>query len=189
MPEAPGDVTRLLAEARHGNSAAESRLAEVLYQHLHGMARRAMAGERADHTLQPTVLVHEALLRLVRHDSMEWANRKHFFAVAANLMRRILIDHAREVHAAKRGNGGKVSLDEAAAITDAMSENLLALDEALTRLAALDPRQSQIVELRFFAGLTEDEIAAALDVSPRTVKRDWQVARAWLHNQMAPSHP
>jgi RNA polymerase sigma factor (TIGR02999 family) len=187
MSDEPGEVTQLLAEARQGNPAAESRLAEVLYDHLHRLARRAMAGERPDHTLQPTVLVHEALLRLVSHDSMEWANRKHFFAVAANLMRRILIDHAREVHAVKRGSGGKVCLDEAAGLTYARSDDLLALDEALTRLAAMDPRQGQIVELRFFAGLTEEEIAAALDVSPRTVKRDWQIARAWLHTQMRPT--
>lgn len=121
-----------------------------------------MHGERPDHTLQPTVLVHEAFLRLVGDNRGDWTESKHFFAVAATMMRRILIDHARQVRAQKRGGGGKISLDAADAITPAMSEELVALDEALTRLAKLDPRQSQVVELRFFAGLSEEEIAKIL---------------------------
>ena len=184
MGTAPGDITRLLAEIRQGSSEAESRLAELVYAELHRLARRRMYGERPDHTLQPTVLVNEAFLRLVRQDGAEWTNRNHFFSVAATLMRRILIDHARQVRALKRGSGGKISLDTAIAITDENSEELLALDEALTRLGELDARQSRIVELRFFSGLSEDEIAELLGISARTVKRDWRTARAWLHSQI-----
>jgi RNA polymerase sigma-70 factor, ECF subfamily len=174
-----------LAEMRQGNPEAESHLAELVYQELHRLAQRFMSGERPDHTLQPTVLVHDTFLKLTGHNSVDWTDRKHFFAVAATLMRRILIDHARGVRAQKRGGGGKVSLDAAVPITAAMSDDLLALDEALTRLAELDPRQSKVVELRFFAGLPEEEIAKVLDVSIRTVKRDWGTARAWLHSQIA----
>jgi RNA polymerase sigma-70 factor, ECF subfamily len=184
MGAAPGDITRLLAEIRHGDHEAESRLAELVYGELHRLAKRRMSGERPDHTLQPTVLVNEAFLRLVRSDQTEWTSRNHFFAVAATLMRRILIDHARQVRAIKRGSGGKISLDTAIAITDENAEELLALDEALTQLAELDPRQSRIVELRFFAGLSEDEIAEVLEISTRTVKRDWKTAKAWLHSQI-----
>jgi RNA polymerase sigma factor (TIGR02999 family) len=184
MDSVPGEITRLLAEIRHGDQEAAPRLAELVYQELHRMAKRSMSGERADHTLQPTVLVHDAFLRLVGNSRVNWADRKHFFAVAGMLMRRILIDHARQVRAQKRGSGGKLSLEGVTPLTEAMSDELLALDEALTRLAELDPRQSQVVELRFFAGLSEEEIARALDVSPRTVKRDWVIARAWLHSQI-----
>jgi RNA polymerase sigma factor (TIGR02999 family) len=185
MTSAPGDITQLLAEARQGNAGAESRLVEIVYRQLHSMARRYMTGERPDHTLQPTVLVHDAFLRLVRSGTGEWSSRTHFFSVAAVVMRRILIDHAREVRAAKRGGGGKLSLDAGIFIGDEMSEDLIALDEALGRLAQLDSRQSRVVELRFFAGLSEEEIAALLDITPRTVRRDWKTARAWLHSQIA----
>jgi RNA polymerase sigma factor (TIGR02999 family) len=185
MATAPGDITQLLAEARQGNPGAESRLVEIVYSQLHAMARRYMTGERSDHTLQPTVLVHEAFMRLVRSDTGEWSGRTHFFSVAAVVMRRILIDHARQVRAAKRGSGGKLSLDAGIHIGDEMSEELIALDEALDRLAQLDPRQCRVVELRFFSGLSEEEIAALLDVTPRTVRRDWKTARAWLHSQIA----
>jgi RNA polymerase sigma factor (TIGR02999 family) len=189
MGAAPGDITRLLAELRDGDREAESRLAHLVYKELHRLAKRRMFGERPDHTLQPTALVNEAFLRLTRAEGMEWTDRNHFFSVAATLMRRILIDHARQVRALKRGSGGKISLDEAMAITDENSEELLALDEALTRLAELDARQSRIVELRFFAGLSEDEIAELLEISPRTVKRDWRTARAWLHSRIVGPAP
>jgi RNA polymerase sigma factor (TIGR02999 family) len=185
MDSGSGDITRLLAEMRQGNREAESCLAQLVYHELHRLAKRCMSGERPDHTLQPTVLVHDAFLKLAGTASVDWTDRKHFFAVAATLMRRILIDHARAVQAQKRGSGGKVSLDRAVPITPAMSDDLLALDEALTRLAELDRRQGQVVELRFFAGLSEEEIAKVLDVSTRTVKRDWITARAWLHSQIA----
>jgi RNA polymerase sigma-70 factor, ECF subfamily len=185
MGTVPGDITRLLAEIRQGNREAETRLAELVYDELHRLAKYRMYGERADHTLQPTVLVSEAFVRLVRSDSTEWTSRNHFFAVAATMMRRILIDHARQVRAQKRGGGAKISLDTAIAVTDENLVELLALDEALTRLAVLDARQCRIVELRFFSGLSEDEIAEVLEISVRTVKREWKTARAWLHNQIA----
>jgi len=185
---APGDITRLLAGIRNGDREAEARLAELVYDELRRLAKRRMYGERPDHTLQPTALVNEAFLRLVRSDHTEWANRNHFFSVAATLMRRILIDHARQVRAAKRGSGGKVNLDDAVAdvaLTEESSVDLLALDEALTRLAEFDPKKSRVVELRFFAGLSEEEIADLLEVHPRTIRREWRKARAWLHSQIA----
>jgi RNA polymerase sigma-70 factor (ECF subfamily) len=184
MGAASGDITQLLAQIRQGNREAESRLAELVYKELHRLARRRMYGERPDHTLQPTVLVNDAFLRLVRTEGTEWTDRNHFFSLAATIMRRILIDHARQVRTLRRGGGRKISLDTAIAITDENSGELLALDEALTRLGELDGRQSRIVELRFFAGLSEDEIADVLGISCRTVKRDWRTARAWLHNQI-----
>jgi RNA polymerase sigma-70 factor (ECF subfamily) len=190
MGSGPGDVTRLLNEIGLGNHEAESRLAEIVYRELHRLAKRCMFGERPDHTLQPTVLVHDAFVKLVGYSAANWKNREHFFAVAATLMRRILIDHAREVRAQKRGGGAcKINLDDAILVSPAMSEDLVALDEALTRLAELDPRQSKVVELRFFAGLTEDEIGKVMDLSARTVKRDWITARAWLHDQLARGEP
>jgi hypothetical protein len=185
MSAAPGEITKLLTETRLGNPGAESRLAELVYGELHRLAKRKMSGERQDHTLQPTALVNEAFLRLIRAEDMEWTDRNHFFSVAATLMRRILIDHARQFRALKRGGGAKIDLDEAMAITHEHSDELLALDGALTELTALDPRQSRIVELRFFAGLSEEEIAALLDLSSRTVRREWRTARAWLHTRIA----
>jgi RNA polymerase sigma factor (TIGR02999 family) len=170
---------------RNGNRECEARLAELVYQELHRLAKRNMYGERADHTLQPTVLVHDVFMKLAHYSRANWTDRKHYFAVASTLMRRILIDHAREVRTQKRGGGIKVSLDVALPLTAAMSEELISLDEALTRLAELDPRQCKIVELRFFAGLANEEIARMLDVSIRTVERDWGTARAWLHDQIA----
>lgn len=185
MESGAGEITQLLAEVRKGNCEAQSCLAQLVYEELHRLAKRCMNGERPDHSLQPTILVHDAFLKLTGHAPIDWVNRKHFFAVAATLMRRILIDHARGVKAQRRGGGGKVSLDGVTAISEAMSDDLLAVDEALTHLAKLDRRQSKVVELRFFGGLSEDEIAKVLDVSTRTVKRDWSTARAWLHSQIA----
>jgi RNA polymerase sigma-70 factor, ECF subfamily len=185
MPEIPGHITLLLTELRAENREAESRLVPLVYDELRRMARRHMRGERADHTLQPTALVHEAYLRLVDQREVRWRNRAHFFGVAAQLMRRILVDYARANKAEKRGGDvAKVPLEEALVFTEKGGPALLALDEALSRLHEFDPRQGRIVELRFFAGLTEEEIAAVLGVSARTIKRDWNIARAWLYKEI-----
>lgn len=181
-----GEITRLLAEVRAGNPDAESKLASLAYVELHRIAARCMRRERPQHTLQTTALVHEAYLGLVKMNDRTWQNRNHFFAVAAQMMRRILIDHARGRNAAKRrGFQEHMSLDDLAVRLDMDQEQLLAIDEALIRLASWDPRQSRIVEMRFFAGLTEQEISEVLGVSPRTVKREWKVARAWLHGELS----
>ena len=182
----PGEITQLLAEVRSGNRDAESRLASVVYHELHRMASRYMHHERPDHSLQATILVHEAYLQLVNQEERNWQNRSHFFALAAQIMRRILIDHARSRHALKRGGAGvKVQLDDVVVFSDDKCEELIAVDEALTRLAARDARLGRVVELRFFAGLTEVEIGSVLGVSPRSVKRDWKVAKAWLHGELS----
>lgn len=185
MDRTPGDITLLLAELRAGNRSAESRLLPLVYDELRRLARRYMRAERRDHTLQPTALVHEAYMRLAGQRDMSWQNRAHFFAVAAQLMRRILVDHARAHKAEKRGgNESKIELGEGLALTEAKAAELLAVDEALTRLAECDPRQARVVELRFFGGLSEEEAAEVLGVSTRTVKRDWSVARAWLFKEI-----
>lgn len=182
----PGDITRLLADLRGGNRDVHAQLIPLVYDELRRLAAHYMRQERTDHTLQPTALVHEAYLRLVEQREVTWENRAHFFGVAANLMRRILVDHARSKRAEKRGGSvQRVTLDHALQYCEEKSDELIALDEALTRLATWDPRQCQIVELRFFGGLTEDETAAILGVSPRTVKRDWRVARIWLHGEIS----
>jgi RNA polymerase sigma-70 factor (ECF subfamily) len=183
---APGEITELLAQARLGDGAAESHLAALVYDELHRIASRYMCKERPDHSLQATALVDDAYVRLVMKEDRSWQNRSHFFAVAAQIMRRILIDHARSRNAAKRsGHRAMVRLDDVVVISDQKCEELMAVDEALSRLAEWDPRLSRIVEMRFFAGLTEEEIAEVLGVSPRTVKRDWKVAKAWLHVELS----
>ncbi len=175
------EVTELLLEWSKGNRAAESRLFDFVYHELHRLAARYMLGERSDNSLQPTALVHEVYLRLIDQNRVNWENRSHFFAIAAQLMRRVLIDHARARNAEKRPKPGlKVPLSDLPIGIEIQTTELLALDEALGRLEALDPRQARIVEMRFIAGLSEEEIAQALGVSVRTVKRDWKVARAWL---------
>jgi RNA polymerase sigma-70 factor (ECF subfamily) len=186
MEGTPGEVTKLLAEMRAGNRGAESRLMPLVYGELRKLARHYMRSERPDHTLQATALVHEAYLRLVGQREVDWHNRAHFFAVAAQSMRRILVDHARAHLAQKRAKGDQpISLEDACAIANAGSRELLALDEALARLATQDPRQARIVELRFFGGLKEAEVAEALGVSTRTVKREWRVARAWFYKEIS----
>jgi RNA polymerase sigma factor (TIGR02999 family) len=180
------DITRLLIAAQAGNRDAQSSLASLVYDELHRLAARCMRNERPDHTLQPTVLVHEAFIRLVDEGGRSWQNRSHFFAVSAQVMRRLLIDHARSRRAYKRGGAGvRVEWDETAVVSEQRCEEWLAVDEALTRLSDRDSRLSQIVELRFFAGLTEEEIGEVLGISARTVKRDWRVAKAWLRGEFS----
>jgi RNA polymerase sigma-70 factor (ECF subfamily) len=185
MEHAPGDVTQLLLGLKAGDQDAENKLLEVVYAELHRMAGRLMRQERPDHTLQATALIHEAYLQLIDQRSKNWQNRAHFFGVSAQVMRRILVDHARTRRAEKRGGGRlTVSLDDALPLTIEQSDEVLALDEALLRLSQFDPRQSRVVELRFFGGLTEEEIAEVLNVASRTVKRDWVMAKAWLYGEL-----
>jgi RNA polymerase sigma factor (TIGR02999 family) len=179
------DITTLLAQAKQGDADAESNLVPLIYNELRAIARNYMRRERADHTLQATVLVHEAFLQLVGDSKIEWQNRAHFFALASRVMRRILVDHARAAHAQKRpGARQKVELESGLVFVEAQSADLLALDAALERLAAWDPRQSSIVEMRFFAGLSFEEIAEVLGISDRTAKRDWMMARNWLYRKL-----
>jgi RNA polymerase sigma-70 factor (ECF subfamily) len=179
-------VTRLLREFRPGDEDATSRLAELIYPELKKLARSQLRRERPDHELQPTALVHEAYLRLVAHDHHDWNNRAHFYAAAANIMRRVLIDCARSRHARKRsGDLIAVTLDPDLVLSRKESLELLELDEALTELERLSPRQARVVELRYFTGLTVPEVARALNVTPRTVDRDWATARAWLRTRLS----
>jgi RNA polymerase sigma factor (TIGR02999 family) len=180
----PGEVTRLLQSWSCGEKQALNELVPIIQSELRALAAACLRRERRDHTLQPTALVHEAYLRLVDQSQVQCQNRAQFFAIAANLIRQILVDHARHHRAAKRGGGNKVAIDEAAGVAQREEVDLVALDQALEDLARLDPRQSRVVELRFFGGLTEDEVAEVLDVSPITVKRDWRMARAVLHHQL-----
>ena len=180
------EITKLLAEWREGNQSALDELYPLVYDELHRLARRYMSRERKGHTLQTTALINEAYVRLVDQKNVHWANRSHFFAISAQIMRRILIDHARRHAYAKRGGGAQqVSLEEVAAITPNPSGELLRLDEALKSLAEMDPRRSQVVELRYFGGLNNDEIAGVLNISANTVTRDWNMARAWLYQQLS----
>ena len=178
-------ITELLAEWREGNQSALDELYPLVYDELHRLARRYMSRERKNHTLQTTALINEAYVRLVDQKNVNWANRSHFFAISAQIMRRILIDHARRHAYAKRGGGAQqVSLEEVAAITPDQGRELMRLDEALKSLAERDPRRSQVVELRYFGGLNNEEIAGVLHVSENTVTRDWNMARAWLYQQL-----
>lgn len=184
------EVTLLLKEWSAGDEGALGKLISLMQPELHRLAQHYMSRERAGHTLQTTAVLNEAYLRLVDDPTSTWQNRTHFVAVAAQLMRRIMVDHARERRSLKRGGGAlKVSLDEAALVTEQRSEELLALDEALERLAVLDPRKSQIVELRYFGGLTVEETAAFLKLSDRTVKREWRTAKVWLYRALSGEEP
>jgi RNA polymerase sigma-70 factor (ECF subfamily) len=181
----PGEITRVLAQLKSGDKAAADELLPLVYPHLRRLASYYMRGERKDHTLQATGLVHEAFIRLLKQENLAWEDRNHFFGVAAGLMRRILVDYARAHRAGKRGGPEHdLPLDEALVFAAERSSELIALDDALKQLAEWDHRQSQIVELRFFVGLSEDEIAEVLGISVRTVKRDWAAARAWLHTEL-----
>jgi len=177
----PGDVTRLLVAWSKGDRDALEELIPVVYGELRRIAGRYLRHERPDHTLQPTVLVHEAYLKLVDQDRARWQNRAQFFGVAAQLMRRILVDHARMHAAAKRGGGmTPITLVDVAGASPSGGIDVIAVDEALTRLTSLYPEQGRLVELRYFGGLTIEETGEAMGISPATVKRQWTVARAWL---------
>lgn len=181
----PHEVTLLLRAWGGGDKQALDRLAPLVYRELRRIASRMMAGERPNHTLQATALVNEAYLRLVDARQVSWQDRAHFFALCARAMRQILIDHARSRGSTKRGGGEvAIELDEAMAAAPSPEVNLLELDDALKRLEALDPRKSQVVELRFFGGLSLEETAEALNVSTKTVQRDWNLARAWLYREL-----
>jgi len=185
----PGSVTALLAEVRAGRKDAAEDVLPLIYAELHRIAERHMRGERANHTLQATSLVHDAFLKLINQTRVEWQDRAHFLAVASQAMRRLLVDHARARLAARRGAGAPV-LPMTDSVTLAADhsvpiEDLLALDDALDELAALDARQARVVELRYFGGLEIEEAAEALSISPATLKRDWAMARAWLHRRLA----
>jgi RNA polymerase sigma-70 factor (ECF subfamily) len=178
-------VCELLRAWSDGDTSALERLAPIVYDELHRLARRYMRGERPGHSLQTTALVNEAYMRLVGYERMQWQNRAHFFAVSAQLMRRILVEHARR-HNLKRGGGvPHVSLDEAALVGSVRAADLVALDNAMNTLAQLDPRKAQVIEMRFFGGLSVDETADVLKVSPATVMRDWSTAKAWLYRELA----
>lgn len=180
-----GEITRLLGEVRGGNRNVESQLMEAVYPELRRLAASLLQGERPGHTLQATALVNEAYLRLLGHADLDWKDRVHFFAAAAQSMRRILVDYARMRKAAKRpGARQRVELTDVLLISDGQLDDLIAVDELLTRLAQLDARQCRIVELRFFGGLTEDEVAEVLGIGVRTVSREWEHARAWLHGEL-----
>jgi len=183
---APAEVTTLITDARRGDEAATGRLFTLVYEELREMARFRLRAEREGHTLNPTALVHEAFIKLVGGATSAFEDRSHFLAVAARAMRQVLIDHARARHARKRsGRLVRVELDEEHLPAFRAEERLIALDDALTELAALNPRLARVVELRYFAGLTETEIGAALGLSDRTVQRDWRKARAWLSRELA----
>ena len=179
------DVSVLLRAWSDGDPKALDQLTPIVYDELHRLARRYLRGERQDHSLQTTALVNEAYLRLVDHTRMQWQDRAHFFAVSAQVMRRILVDHARRRNV-KRGRGlPHVSLDEATIIGGERSTDLAALDDALKLLAERDPRKAQVVEMRFFGGLSVEESAEVLGVSPVTVMRDWRIAKAWLYRELS----
>lgn len=178
-------ITRLLQDWSHGDARAQEALASVIYRELRHLARNYMMRERRNHTLQATALVHEAYMRLVAQRS-EWKSRAHFFAVASSMMRRILVDHAKQHLASKRGSGTpKMSLDEALTVSAEPNFDLVALNDALTTLGEMDPQRARIVELRFFGGLSNEESAEVLGISPATVQRQWAGARAWLYHEMS----
>jgi RNA polymerase sigma-70 factor, ECF subfamily len=184
----PHEITQLLAEWSEGDQAALDQLYPLVYNELRRLAHGYLRRERKNHTLQTTALINEAYLRLVDQKHVHWANRSHFFGISARIMRRILIDHARRYGYAKRGGGAqRISLDEAAVVAKQRGRALLMLDEALKSLAKIDPRRSQVVELRYFGGLNNEEIAGVLKISENTVMRDWNMARAWLYQELSGS--
>jgi RNA polymerase sigma factor (TIGR02999 family) len=183
------ELTEILDRAGKGDPQAGEHLAVMLYDELRSLARHAMAGERADHTLQPTALVHEAYLRLVGGEGARFENRAHFFAAAATAIRRVLVEHSRRRARLKRGEGrGRVGLDGIDPAVPASDEDLLAVEEALQKLAVFSPQGARLVELRYFAGMTIPEVAQVLDVSEAKIERDWRLARAWLKNELEERH-
>jgi RNA polymerase sigma factor (TIGR02999 family) len=184
--DTPDDLTALLHAWRKGDDAARDKLMSLVYDELRRLAASYLRRERPGHTLQPTALVHEAYLQLIDQSQVSWESRAHFFGAAARLMRRILVDHARAHKAEKRGGGEeRLELNEAIGVPEQKDLNLLALDDALSELARIDPQQSQIVELRYFGGLSIEETAAVLSISPATVKREWSMAKVWLYRQIS----
>jgi RNA polymerase sigma factor (TIGR02999 family) len=180
------DVTRLLIEWSDGNQAALDHLMPLVYDELWSLAQSYLRQERSNHTLQPTALIHEAFFKLIDQRRVQWQSRAHFFGIAARLMRRILVDHARSRGAAKRPPmASRLSIDDVDIASESTDVEVLALDQALVRLAAMDPQQERIVEMRFFAGLTVDETAAALNMSPDAVRREWSMAKAWLYRALS----
>jgi RNA polymerase sigma factor (TIGR02999 family) len=185
MPDQSGDVTQLLLDWSAGDESARERLVPLVFDELRRIARGRLAREGREHTLQPTALVHEVYLKLVDRRRVQWRNRAQFFGVAAEMMRQVLVDHARARLTQKRGEGvAPKPLDDVLAVAEKQDEDLVALDGALKDLAALDPRQAKVVELRFFAGLDNEEIAELLGISTTTVKREWRTARLWLRRQV-----
>jgi len=187
MPETGGAVTLLLGQLRAGKQDVAEQLAPLIYDELRRIASAQMRRERPDHTLQATAVVHEAYMRLAGEQEVPWQNRAHFFAIAAQTMRRVLLDYARQRHAGKRGGEGarKVDIDAELLVGDDRLEDVIALDEVLGRLSEMDPEQGRIVELRFFAGLNVEETAEVMGISARTVKREWRSAKAWLSRELA----
>ena len=185
VPDPLPQITELLAAARGGDEAAGEAVARAVHDELRALAASYLRRERPDHTLQPTALVHEAYLRMLGQSHVEWRNRSHFFGIAAQAMRRLLVDHARRNQAARRDAGVAVTLDDGLEGGESAGYDVLGVHEALNALAKLDPRQAQIVELKFFVGLSLDEIAEVLDVSVATVSREWAMARAWLQQELA----
>ncbi len=184
-PGSSAQISLLLADWGHGDEAARDALIPLIYKELRRIARQRLWRERPDHTLQSAALVNEAYLRLVRQEPQEWQNRAHFFGVAAQMMRHILVDHARNRLAAKRGAGApRLSLDAEIGVPQKPEVDLVALDDALNRLTSLDPQQGRIIELRFFGGLSIEETAVVMGISPATVKREWATARAWLQREL-----
>ena len=185
MSASPNSVTQLLQAWGQGDEAARDELMSVVYQELHRLAHNHMRRESPGHTLQTSALVNEAFLRLIDQKNVKWQNRAHFFGIAAQMMRRILVDYARGRRYAKRGGGMRdLSLEEALIVSDERTEQVVALDETLDRLAKFDPRKSKVVEFRFFGGLSIEETAEVLNVSPGTISRDWTLAKAWLRREM-----
>ena len=186
MTAPPGEITALLKQLQGGDQQARKQFIERVYRELRRLAGYYMGGERVDHTLQPTALVHEAYLRLFGPGQIDWQNHSHFFHGAARAMRQILVDHARRRARAKRAGGQKkISLEESAIIvSDEQPEILLALDESLSELESVDPRKAEIVEMLYFTGATQEETAKALEISERTVRREWRLARAWLRSEV-----
>lgn len=186
MADVPQEITQLLLSWSHGDQAALEQLIPLVYPELKRLARRYMVRENPGHTLQTSALINEAYLRLVDRQGVEWHDRTHFFAIAAQIMRHILVDHARKYRYDKRGGGAKhVALDEGAIVREERAGELVALDDALSRLAAIDARKSQIVELRFFGGLTVEETADVLKLAPITIMREWRAAKAWLQREIS----
>jgi RNA polymerase sigma-70 factor, ECF subfamily len=187
---APGDFTQLLVKGRQGDKSALDAMTPVLYDELRRLARQFLARERPDHTLQPTALVHEAYMRLVDQQAVDWRNRAHFLGIAANMMRRILVNHAKAHKASKRkGSAEAVTLDDTLGVFTKERVDLLDVEQSLDKLTQLDPRQGKVVELRYFGGLSIEETAEVMGISAATVKREWVTARLWLIQQMEGSAP